>query len=169
MNADDYVALGAVTRPHGIRGELKVKVFNPDSSLLASQRTVRMVMPDDSVREVTVRQRREVPGGLIVRLEGVDDRDAAEALRGARFEVSRSELGPTEEGEYFVVDLVGCRAMVGDETIGEVVDVIEYPTCEALVIQRPDGRVEIPMLEVYVGEVDVAGRRIEIKSLEGLA
>lgn len=165
---DEYVALAEVTRPHGIGGELKVRVFNPDSDLLLRLRKVRMVLGDGEVREVALRKPRVVPGGLILRLDGVDDRNAAEALRGARFEVPRSALEPPEPDEFYVVDLVGCRAELDGELLGEVADVLDYPTCDVLVVEGARGTIEIPIVDAYVGEIDPAGRRIAIKTLEGL-
>ena len=165
----DYVALAVVTRPHGIRGELKVKLFNPDSGVLLELRRARMVLPDGETREVVLRNPREIPGGLIVRLDGVDDRDAAEALRGARFEVTRGELDPTAPDEFYVVDLIGCWAELDGAPIGEVVAVLDYPTCDVLVVERAEGRIEIPLLDAYVGDIDLPARRIAIRSLEGLS
>lgn len=164
----DYVVLAQVTRPHGVRGELKVKLFNPDSDLLLRLRQVRMVLPEGDAREVTLRKPREVPGGLIVALDGVDDRDAAEALRGARFEVPRAALEPTDPDEFYIVDLIGCRAELDGELLGTVVTVLDYPTCDVIVVEDGARRLEIPLIDAYVGDIDLAARRVSIRSLEGL-
>lgn len=145
-----------VARPHGVRGELRLKVFNPDSDVLERQRHVRLVPRDGEARLIRVRSLRAVPGALLVRLDGVDDRDAAEALRGAHLEVPRDALDDIEaDDEHYVVDLIGSRAMLGDTEIGTVSDVASYPTCDALVIARAEGgKLEVPLQGSYVGEIE---------------
>jgi 16S rRNA processing protein RimM len=166
---DEHVVLAVVTRPHGVRGELKVKLFNPDSDVLLRKRRARLVLADGEAREVSLRNPRAVPGGMIVRLDGVDDREAAEALRGARFEVKRADLEPAGDDEFYVVDLIGCRAELHGAPIGEVVAVRDYPTCDVLVVEGAGGCLEIPLLDAYVGDIDLVERRIAIRSLEGLS
>ena len=170
----DYIALAEVARPHGVRGELKLRVYNPDSDLLQRQRSLRLVSPSGDVRSVELRQFRSLPGGdLLARMVGVDDREAAEALRGWRFEVSRDALMPTKDvDEFYVVDLQGCVAYLDGEPLGKVVEVLQYPTCDVLVVDR-DGnrkhRLEIPFLAPYVGEVSVAGQTVQILTIEDLS
>ncbi|MBW2526840.1 MAG: 16S rRNA processing protein RimM, partial [Deltaproteobacteria bacterium] len=112
---------------------------------------------------------RRVSGGLLVRLPGVDDRDAAEALRGVELWVDRRSLPPTEADEYYVCDLEGCVAHLGGEPFGTIVHVASYPTCDALVIRRPDGsRLEVPMHEDFVVTVRLAERAVDLRTIDGL-
>ena len=154
-SAEPHVALAVVARAHGIQGELRLKVFNPDSDLLQKQRRVRLVMPDGEVRQVRIKQARVVPGALLVRLEGVTDRDAAEALRGAHLEVPRAALADVaEEDEHYVVDLIGSTVMLDNSEIGVVTDVARYPTCDALLVKRHEGKkIEVPLQDAYVAEI----------------
>lgn len=154
--ASPYVALAVVARPHGVRGELRLKVFNPDSTVLERQRHVRLVPRDGEARLVRVRSLRAVPGALLVRLDGVDDREAAEALRGAQLEVPREAFDAIEaEDEHYVVDLIGSRVMLGDTELGTVADVSSYPTCDALVVARKEGgKLEVPLQGTYVGAIE---------------
>jgi 16S rRNA processing protein RimM len=156
LSKEQYVALAEVARPHGVRGELRLKVYNPDSDVLLSQRRVRLVTADGEARLVRLKTARPVPGALLVKLEGVNDRDAAEALRGARFEVPRDALEEIEDDdEHYVVDLVGGAVLLGTEEIGRVVDVTTYPTCDALVVKRPGGKpLEVPMQGAYIDRIE---------------
>jgi len=170
----DYIALAEVARPHGVRGELKLRVYNPESDLLQQQRgAIRLVSPTGEVRQAKLRSFRKLPGGdLLAHMDGVGHKEAAEALRGWRFEVPREALAPTQDAdEFYVVDLQGCQALLGDEVLGTVVEVLQYPTCDVLVVDR-DGnrknRLEIPFLAPYVGAVSVADKRVEILSVEDL-
>lgn len=168
--ADGYIALAEVARPHGVQGELRLKVYNPDSDLLARRPRVRLRLPDGTTRDAAITAAREVNKALLVRLAGVEDRDAAEALRGAEVCVPRESFPPLEEGEFYACDVEGARAVLrGGDELGHVAAVASYPTCDVLVIERrTGGRIEVPLLPEYVGAVDVAGGVVEILSIEGL-
>lgn len=170
--AGAYVAVAEVARPHGVRGELRLKVYNPDSNLLSrcAGGRVRLRLPDGLERDVAVLHAREANKALLVRLAGVDDCDAAEALRGAEVCVPRDAFPPLAEGEFYACDLEGARAVLrSGEEIGRVQGIASYPTCDALVVDCGGGQtIEIPMLDAYVASVDVAGKVVKILSIEGL-
>jgi 16S rRNA processing protein RimM len=164
------VALAEVLRPHGVGGELRLKVYNLDSRELFGRQELTLVTADGEARCLRVESLRDVPGAVLLRLEGVGDRDAAEALRGARIEVPRDELGPPDEGEYYIADLIGCEVIVGGERLGVVRDVVSYPTCDALVIVRDGaesaGSLEVPLHDAYVEAVDVVARKIVLSHVD---
>lgn len=167
---DGYIAIGEIARPHGVQGELRLKLYNPDSELLAGRPRLRLRLPDGSVRDAVITASREVNKAQLVRLAEVDDRDAAEAVRGAEILVPREAFPELEPGEFYACDLEGARALdAAGEEIGTVTGIASYPTCDALVIERKGGgRIEVPLLDAYVGAVDAAAGKVEILSLDGL-
>jgi 16S rRNA processing protein RimM len=164
------VALAEVARPHGIAGELRLKVYNPESALLLGRPPVLLRLPEKAPRPVVITMARAVDKALLIRLEGVDDRNAAEELRGAEICVPRSALPPPEEGEFYVWDLEGAQAVLtSGEPVGEVTELVSYPTCDVLVVLRPDGkRLEVPMQAAYVDRVDAARGVVELVTVDGL-
>jgi len=168
--ADGYVVVAEVARPHGVQGELRLKLYNPDSDLLARRPLVRLRLADGATRDIAITSARDANKALLVRLAGIDDRDAAEALRGAEICVPRESFPPLEEGEFYACDVEGARAVLrGGAELGHVAAVTSYPTCEVLVIERTSGgRLEVPLLAAYVGAVDVEQGMVEILSLDGL-
>jgi 16S rRNA processing protein RimM len=175
------VALAEVARPHGIAGELRLKVYNLDSDILLRRPPVLLRMPDESgrvtkqaresapVREARITAARAVDKAVLIKLAGVDDRNAAEAQRGAEICVPRASLAPPEEGEFYACDVEGAEARLGGEPIGRVLELRSYPTCEVLVVERPGGStLEVPLLEAYVGRIDADGGVVELVSIEGL-
>ena len=170
MSDDDaYVALAEVTRPHGIRGELRLNVFNPDSELLLRRPPIRLVTKSGEVTKPRISAARKVPGALLVRLDGVADRNQAELLRGARIEVSRERLAATDDDEFYQVDLEGCLGMLAGAELGVVLHVSSYPTMDVLVIERSGAaRLEVPIHGAYVETVSVEEKRIELSNIEGL-
>jgi 16S rRNA processing protein RimM len=159
-----------VARPHGIKGELRLKVYNPASDLLRRRPPVLLRLPDGSEREASITMAREVDKALLVQIAGVDDRNAAEALRGAEVCVPRASLPPPGEGEFYAWDVEGAAAVLtSGEPVGQVIELTSYPTCDVLVVVRPDGkRIEVPLVEAYVARVDAERGVVELVTVDGL-
>ncbi|APR75227.1 16S rRNA processing protein RimM [Minicystis rosea] len=168
---EGYIAVAEVARPHGVQGELRLKVYNPDSDLLEQKPRVRLRLPDGTTRDASIVSAREANKALLVRFAGIDDRDAAETLRNAEICVPRASFPALEDGEFYACDVEGARAVMrsSGEEIGHVVGLASYPTCDVLLIERPGAaRIEVPLLDPYVGAVDVERGVVEILTIEGL-
>ena len=164
------VAVAEVARPHGVRGELRLKLYNEGSDLLASRPPIRLRLPDGSEREASIQTARPADKALLVTLSGVPDRDAAEAVRGAKVLVERDRFPALDPGEFYACDVEGARAVTaaGDD-VGVVTELRSYPTCDVLVIERPGaGALEVPLVEAYVASIDVDGGRVVQHTVEGL-
>lgn len=167
---EGFVAVAEIARPHGVLGELRLKLYNPDSDLLARRPRVKLRLPSGEARDGAITAAREANKALLVRIAGVDDRDAAEALRGTEILVPRDAFPPLAEGEFYACDLEGARALMrSGEELGRVTGVASYPTCDVLLIDREGKkRIEVPLLDAYVGAVDAKGGTVEIVTIEGL-
>ncbi len=173
MNRGDepiyWIELGVVARPHGVTGEIRVHVFNPDSTLLRELGEVFLIGGDGEeptlVDIVSTRQGSKV---LLMRLAGVGSLEGADALRGHKLSVPRQALPPLEEGEYYHADLIGLEAFDGSESIGPVIDVVDYPSAECLKIQRPGGFLEVPMRPRWLDRVDIEGGKVHLKDLDDI-
>ena len=164
-----WIELGVIAKPHGIRGEIRVHVFNPESKLL--QELVEVFLIGDEDEEpalVEVESARPGPKALLMRLAGVSSREDVEALRGYKLCVPREALPDLEEGEYYHADLIGLQAFDGDQIVGRVIDVIDYPSAECLKIERPGGYIEVPMLPRWLDRVDVGAGRVHLKDLDDI-
>jgi 16S rRNA processing protein RimM len=166
-----YIPVAEVSRPHGIRGELRLSVYNLGSDLLLRRPPVVLRMKDGAERDATITGARAVNKGVLVTLAGVDSRDAAEALRGAEVRVRRDLFPNPEEEEFYACDLEGARAVLpSGEEVGRVTAVQSYPTCDVLLVDRgAAGTLEIPLVDAYVASVDPARAVVELVTIEGLA
>jgi 16S rRNA processing protein RimM len=161
-----WVALAEVARPHGVRGEVRVKMYNSDSELLPSLAEVLMRKQDGAERTIRLESVRGADEGyMLAKLEGVDDRDAADLLRGAQLCVRRDSFPPLEEGEFYACDVVGSRLHGPDGELGIVEDLTSYPTADVLVARLSGGtRCEIPLLDEYIDGIDAEARQVRLKS-----
>lgn len=172
-SAAERVAVGRVVAPHGLRGELAVAALSDVPDRFAPGAALLLSVPGAPPRAVVVASSRPHSarhrGRLLVHLSGIDDRTAAEALRGALLEVEASAVPPAPEGSYYHFDLVGCRCADrrwGD--LGEVVEVVEGGGGDLLRVLGEGRELLLPFVEAYLAEVDLAGRRILWDLPEGL-
>ena len=130
------IALAAVAGAHGIKGEVRLKLFTDSVDSLARHKILFVGGEERHVRDLRA-------GGktAIARFDGISDRNAAEALRGTLIEVDRAALPPLEEGEYYHADLVGlpCVDQAGN-ALGTVAGIENFGAGDLLEILLPDGK-----------------------------
>ena len=148
------IALAAVAGAHGVRGELRLKLFTDSVDNLKRYGTIHVAGVERKLEGV-----RSGPTGAVARVEGIADRSAAEALRGSLIEVDRSALPPLEEGEYYHADLIGlaCADREGRE-LGRVVAVENYGAGDLLEVRTVDGKSSLIPFKPGIAELD--GERI---------
>ncbi len=130
------VALAAVAGAHGIKGELRLKLFGDSAESLARHAAVFV-----GGRECRLGGVKAAGKGAIARLEGVHDRSAAEALRGQLIEVDRAALPPLEDGEYYHADLIGLPCVDREgATVGTVVAVENFGAGDLLEVETSGGK-----------------------------
>lgn len=156
-----------VIRPHGLRGSVKVSLHNPRSDSLRGDREVTLLLPDGERRAVSIASMSTAGDQVHLGLEGVVDRDGAERLRGARILVSREDLLPLQEGEYYYQDLIGCQVVDDHQrAIGEVVAVFEAGASDVLVVRQGNEERYIPLVDPWVTSVDPTERRIVVSGAD---
>ncbi|MGA7703842.1 MAG: ribosome maturation factor RimM [Solirubrobacteraceae bacterium] len=156
------LSAGRVGRAHGLDGSFYVTA--PKPRLLALGVTVKL---DGRVAEIV--RRAGTDEHPLIRLRGVEDRGAAEALRGLELIVDFAEAPELEEGEWWAGELEGCEVFDGQRRIGTVHRLVELPSCEALEVRLDisshSGGVSellVPMVRDAVRGVDPAMRRIDV-------
>jgi 16S rRNA processing protein RimM len=165
---EDWVCLGVVGRPHGVRGLVRIRPFTEDPRAIAAYGPLT---DRRTGRVYTVSVANVVKDMVIARIEGVDDREAAEALGGAELSVARGALPEVDEKEaYYHHDIIGLKAVTGGgRAIGEVVGVENYGAGDLLELRTPDGRlVLVPCTRRCVPEVDIEGGRVVIEPQAGM-
>jgi 16S rRNA processing protein RimM len=157
---------GRVGRAHGLDGSFYVTSPRPRLLLLGTSVTV-------AGRNFEIVRRAGTDKRPIVRLDGVVDREGADALRGTALTVAAQKAPALEEGEWWSHELEGCLVVDGELRVGTVSRMIELPSCEALEVQRetigsqptgshPPAPLIVPMVKDAIRRMMVAEGRIEI-------
>lgn len=173
---DDAVEVGRILGAWGIKGGIKIKPFAADPQALFSSKRW-YIQPSETPRPaiakatplpalLRVLQAREHGDGVVATAQEIPDRNAAEALQGARIFISRASFPTPDDGEFYWVDLIGLAVSNREGVLlGPVVGLLETgPHC-VLRVQPADAQADevlIPFVEAYVDEVDLPGRRLRV-------
>ena len=156
------ILLGHVAGAHGIRGEVVVKSYTGDPADIDAYGLLTDATGTKSYKLKVVRV---MPKGVVVRVAGIADRNAAEALRGVALHAPRSALGDAEPGEYFYEDLIGLEAVdAAGLRFGTIKAVENFGAGDLLEIAR-DGTSKtefVPFVEANVPDVDIAAGRVTV-------
>ena len=158
---DALICLGVVTGAIGVRGEVRVKTFTGTPEAIAAYGPLLTAAGG----RFKVNNLRTAKGGVALKLKGINDRSAAEALKGTELCVPRSALGEPEEEEFFHIDLIGLRAEDDTgEQIGSVIAVHDFGAGDLLEVRLgATGKTElVPFLKATVPTVDLEGGRIVV-------
>jgi 16S rRNA processing protein RimM len=156
MTETGRLRAGRVGRPHGLDGSFHVVDANPTLLELGTRVSV-------GDRELRITRRAGTDQRLILRLEGHEDRSAAQSLRGQDLTVPRSEAPGLDPDEWWAEDLEGCRVHDSGRVVGTVRRLLALPSCEVLEVARDDaGELLVPLVGDAVRAVDVERKEIEI-------
>ena len=156
-STDDWLPVGKVVGVQGLKGELRINPASEFPERFTEPGSRWLKARGSAPKEVDLRSGRQLPGKnvFVVRLAGIDDREAAEALIGQTLMVPADDRPELEEGEFHLLDLVGLEARLSPrgDSIGTVSDLISGGN-ELLEIKTPDGRtLMVPFVEAIVPEV----------------
>lgn len=154
------IVVGKITKPQGIKGEVKLACYvdNP-----AGFGHIRQVVVGD--RPYRVLRARHVGSDVFLSLEGVCDRNEAEALRDKEVFVERKDADSLRTGDYFICDLVGLSVADDKGTaLGRVVDVLQYGAADIFDIRLGDKQFLVPFLKRLVLSIDVAAGTMLVDS-----
>lgn len=168
MAPDKLIALGEIVNVHATHGELRVRLFNPASTILNGSADVVLRRGDDLQRRTVVATRPH-KNLLLLRLEGCDSMTAAQALIGCEVCIPEADLPPTEPDEVYHYQLMGMRVVTtSGEDIGVVSEVLVTPGNDVCVVRADAGEHLIPMIADVVKHIDRERRRLVIDPLPGL-
>lgn len=160
--------VGVLGAPKGVKGAVRITTYTAEPAAVAGYGRL-YAGPGGRAVKLTVKER--LKGGVVAQVEGVEDRNAAEALRGTKLYVARAALPEPEEEEYYHCDLIGLRVELADgRPLGKVRALYNFGAGDLLEVARGKSRasVMLPFTRDVVPVVDVAGERLVVAPPSGL-
>lgn len=164
MSEPEFLPIATVAKPHGIRGEVRIVCSPEHLEFLVELPLVRV-----AGRELQIEDVRGDSSSPIVAFATVEDRSAAEALRGATIEALRADMPMLGDDEFYLADLEGCDVRAAGNSIGTVTSAVALPANAVLTIRLHDGIASsadrdllAPFTRDAVPSVDIDERQIEI-------
>jgi 16S rRNA processing protein RimM len=169
-NDEEFVALARLMRAHGNRGELIAELESDDNRIF--ERFSEVYLWDGSLRRQRARVERSWPhkGRLVVKFEGVDSIEQAQALAGLVVQIPAALRPPAPEGRFYVTDLIGCRVLEksSGRFLGEVQGLLETGGVPLLEVKSGEREILIPLARSICLEVNPSQRLIRVDLPEGL-
>jgi len=151
------IVIGEIVKAQGVKGELKIMPMTDNEERFLK---LKSVVIDGETRDVT--SARVSPNGVFITIKGVDDRNAAELLRGKEMQALRSDLPQLPDGRYYIADLTGCTVVNerGDR-LGEVIYVTPAKT-DVYTLLSNGKEINFAAADGVITEVDVAAKKITV-------
>ncbi len=156
---DDYLATGVIRTSHGIRGYVKVSLFSDDTE--AFLRLDSVLLRKGSSRVTTAIEDAQWRGrDLLVKFAVIDSPETGKQYSGWEIWIPREKAAELGEQEFYAAEIVGCELFAGGHRVGSVTSIIEGTQAPLLEISVDDGIRLIPFMKEYIGDVDIAEKRI---------
>ncbi len=160
----DFITIGRILAPWGIKGKLKVKVITDFPQRFAPSSTVYV-----NRQPMTIDSTEWYKSKAIIKLNTIDNIEAARRLRGQPIEIHHSQLYSLPEGQYYHFQLIGLEVWTTQgELLGNITEILTAESNDNYVVSGAKGEILIPAIEDVVKSIDLDSRRITIEPIEGL-
>ena len=162
LMADTRICVGVIVGVHGLRGLLRVKSFTAEPTDIA---VYGPLVDATGARQYTLKVTGSAKGVLLARIDGIDDRNSADALKGMELFIARDALPQTEEDEFYHTDLIGLQAVFADGTVyGTVRALHEFGAGDMIEFTLEVGGVSVlPFTRAVIPEIDLVNGRITVE------
>ena len=160
----EFLIVGYILAPWGIRGEIKVEVVTDFPERFAPQKIVYL-----NTSPLEIESCRPHKQHLVVKLATIDSVEDAEKLRGQDLTIPRSELYPLPEGQYYTFQLIGLKVVTTEgKLLGRITEIMTTGSNDVYIVEGKRGEILIPAIEDVVKSIDLKKGKIVIEAIEGL-
>ena len=149
------LTIGKVLKPRGLKGELKLELYSSNPARFLHLKKLKIDDCQYDVARISVEA-----NFAYCLLEGIDSAEKAESLRGKLVTCARSDLPPLEEGEHYIVDMIGLDVFANGECVGEITDVLQYGSADVYVVRNGAASLSFPAIGGLIKEVDLQGGKM---------
>lgn len=168
VSTDDFILLGKIIRPHGLKGLLRVRSYADSENSLIPAETLFLKTEEGRWHEYAVISSNRHKNYFVVALEGIDSRDKAEEYRGVEFYIKRETVS-RDEDEYFWDELVGLSVYLENgKILGRIARIVATGSNDIFVVKEGLKEYYIPAIHDVVKEIDLKKGRMTIFAMEGL-
>lgn len=166
----NLIVIGRVSRPHGVKGEIRIEYFNPEDPHFFSRYQMIYLKEEEgsprAYRPIKVRPHKKF---ILATLEGVGTREEAERLRGDWVLVNPAELPSLGRDEYYWYEILGMQVFTAEgQYVGEVKDIFPTGSNDVYVVRRGEKEFLIPAVKDVIVDIDKDARKMVVRPLEGL-
>jgi len=165
----DLVPLGKIVKPHGILGEVKIRLYNGESKSLKVGQSIWLDLGGNIHEPYVIEKLNLKFEKKRLKFKNINDRNSAELLRNFTFSIRRDEFPEIFDEEFYLFDLIGFN--VADQTgklLGKVSDIMENPANDILIISDGDKEHLIPLVDDFVQLFDFDEKQVTINLIDGL-
>ena len=165
----DWINIGFIRKPHGLKGYVRVEGLSDAPDRFGNLDRIGVELRDGRRESLEIERCRQDGNGWLMKFLGIDSTENAERLRSAYIQVPEEAVAPLPEDAYYVFELEGCAVVSeeGDE-IGTVREVMSMPANDVFVVDTPAGEAMIPAVRDIVVELSPEESRIVIRKIPGL-
>jgi 16S rRNA processing protein RimM len=167
---EDFVVIGRVSKPHGVKGEIRIDYFNLEDPRFFSQYQVIYLPGDEGEpRPYRLSWVRPLRKFVVVQLEGIRTREEAERLKGKEVLIHLAELPPLEEDEYYWHEILGMLVVTEQgREVGKVTDIYPTGSNDVYVVHKEEKEFLIPATHEVIIAIDTKARTMVIRPPKGL-
>ena len=164
---DDLIPLGKIIKPHGVKGELKVFLYNDRSSTLKEGLYIWFKLDEKFVKYSVINLRGVTKKSQILKIKEVDTFDKAMMISKKEFFVSRNDFEELDENSFYLNDLIGCDVFdEKNQSLGKILDVLNFPANDVLLISYEDREIMVPFVEDFILLFDLDNRLVKLKNFK---
>jgi 16S rRNA processing protein RimM len=165
----EFVIIGRINRPHGIRGEMKIEPMTDDPNRFNLLKSVFLRRDEDKGISFEIEHIREAGPRILLKMRGISTPEEAARWTGAYIEIPRSECLPLPDGMHYQFEIIGLEVKTRQGLlIGTIEDVIPYPANDVYLVKAGDKEILIPVIADVIDRIDTEEGVVVINPIEGL-
>lgn len=151
------ITIGVIVKAQGIKGEVKIYPLTDNTDRFANLEKVYIKGKEYGIECV-----KELVNGLFIKFSGVNDRNRAEALKGANVEIERKDAVKPEEGRYLIVDVIGSKVVADGVELGKLTDILQHGSADVYCVSG-DKPFMFPALKDVIIDIDTDNKVITLE------